>query len=256
MAGALTIGAELAAAVLWPVPDQASFDVSGRFGAGDTTLRVAALGDSTLTGPGVGSVDEIWAQIVATRLADRMAVRVDLRSWAAGGATASEVVEHQLEPAIAFEPHVALVSIGANDVIRSVPMRRFAASLDTIVGKLTGNGCLVVCSGVGDLGTIPRLAPPLRHLVSRLGQRADNVHRLVANRHDAIKVEQWGWSSDQFRRRGDVWSADRFHPNPAGHQVWAETCWVALEPALSELQARLGGRGYSHPDGFAPVSAS
>src|SRR5680860_1086049 len=147
VAGALTIGAELAAAVLWPVPQQASFDASGVIGKknGSTALRVAAVGDSTLTGPGVDSAGEIWAQEVARRLAANLERQIELRSWAVGGATAGEVVEQQLPAALDFAPHLALVSVGANDAIRGVPMRRFAASLDTIVSSLIDHGALVVC---------------------------------------------------------------------------------------------------------------
>ena len=138
--------------------------------------------------------------------------------------------------AVDFAPHVALVSVGANDVIRGVPMRRLEANLDRIVSALTDHGALVILSGVGDLGSIPRLAPPLRQVVTRLGRRADRVHSLVAERHGAIKTEQWGWSNEQFRTRRDVWSGDLFHPNAAGHLVWAETCWEAMVPVLDDLR--------------------
>ncbi|HJR91134.1 MAG TPA: GDSL-type esterase/lipase family protein [Acidimicrobiia bacterium] len=237
VAGALTIGAELAAAVLWPVPEQPSFDASALLGEGDRPLRVAGLGDSTLTGPGAANADEIWIRVVGRRLSNELDRSVDLRSFGVGGATAGEVVAGQLDAALAFAPHLALVSVGANDVIRGVPMRRFAGHLDRIVSALTDIGAVVVLSGVGDLGTIPRLAPPLRHVVTRLGRRAERVHTVVAERHGAIKAEQWGWSNDQFRTRRDVWSGDLFHPNAAGHVVWAETCWKALVPILDDFRS-------------------
>lgn len=237
VAGALTIGAELAAAVLWPVPEQASFDASLSIpgSKGSRPLRVAALGDSTLTGPGVEGSDEIWVQVVAHRLAAELDRGVELKSFGVGGATAAEVVADQLEPAIAFAPHLALVSVGANDVIRGVAMRRFGAQLDRIVCELTDAGAVVWCSGVGDLGTIPRLAPPLRQVVSRLGRRADRIHASVANRHGALKAEQWTTSRDLFRTEKHLWSSDLFHPSAAGHLVWADTCWESLQPWVTDL---------------------
>lgn len=239
MAGALTIGAELAAAVLWPVPGQPSFDASLSI-PGDPAarpLRVAALGDSTLTGPGADNADDIWVRVVARRMVAELGCGLELRSLAVGGATAAEVVAEQLQPAVDFAPHVALVSVGANDVIRGVPMRRFAAQLDHIVSALADAGALVWCSGVGDLGTIPRLAPPLRQVVSRLGRRADRIHAEVARRHGALKSEQWGDARTRFRTDRELWSADRFHPSPAGHLVWADTCWHALAPGVADLRS-------------------
>ncbi|CAN5797152.1 hypothetical protein BH23ACT5_BH23ACT5_14370 [soil metagenome] len=236
-AGALTLGAELAAAVLWPAPSQDEFDASGRVGPrSGTALRVAALGDSSCTGPGVASAEEIWLRLIAARLNETLGRPVDLRSFARGGSCARHVLQDQLEPATAWRPQLALVSVGANDVIRGVPMRRFARDLDAIVGSLVAAGSLVVISGVGDLGTIPRLAPPLRQIAAGLGRRADRVHAQVAARHGVVKAEQWHWSRHQFRTRRDVWSPDRFHPNAAGHSVWAETAWAAIDPLLAGLR--------------------
>lgn len=234
--GAAAFTAEVAYAYLWPAPAQPEFDPSVVLGPPDgVPLRVAALGDSTLTGPGVRSPDEIWARVALARLAEVTGRRVELRSVGVGGATSADVVHSQLEDAVRFSPRLALVSVGANDVIRGIPLKRLERNLDRIVEGLQAAGATVILSGVGDLGTIPRLAPPLRHMASRLGRRADHVHARVAERHGALKAEQWGWAAHQFRTRRDVWSPDRFHPNPAGHQIWAETCWDVLAPLCKTL---------------------
>ncbi|MGA7272280.1 MAG: SGNH/GDSL hydrolase family protein [Acidimicrobiia bacterium] len=235
-AGALTLSAELAAAVLWPAPHQPSFDASLFLTGDGRPLRLAALGDSTLTAPGVQGPDEIWVRVVARRLSQHLARPISLRSVGVGGATSSDLVADQLDHALTFSPHLALVSVGANDVIRGVPMRRLASNLETIVSSLTESGARVLLSGVGDMGAIPRLAPPLRQMVTGLARRADRVHDEVAERHGVHKAEQWGWASEQFRTRRDVWSLDRFHPNAAGHMIWAETCWSTLEDLIEDLR--------------------
>lgn len=234
--GAVTLGAELAAAVLWPAPDQPEFDASGRFGSSPRVpLRVAALGDSTLTAPGVGEPDGIWVREVCRRLASETGRPVELFSFGVGGATAAAVARDQLAPALEASPHLALVSVGANDVIRGVPTARLIRDLDRIVGSLANSGAMVVTSGVGDLGSIPRLVPPLRQMATGLGRRADRAHDVVAGRHGATKVRQWDWAAAEFRIRRDIWSPDRFHPNEAGHRIWAEVCWEALVPLLPRL---------------------
>lgn len=232
----MAVGAELAFAYLWPVPRQAEFDASTSLGSGSGgPLRLAALGDSTLTAPGVQDADDIWIRAVARRLSETTGRPVALRSFGVGGSTSADVVRDQLPQAMAFAPHLAVVSIGANDVIRGIPLRRLTENLDLIVGSLRGMGARVVLSGVGDLGAIPRLAPPLRQMASRLGRRADRIHTVVAARHGAIKAEQWTWASSQFRTRNDVWSPDRFHPNAAGHEIWAAACWEVVGPLCGDL---------------------
>lgn len=231
--GAATLGLELAVAVLWPAPPQDQFDPSGTYGTGPgVPLRVVAVGDSTLTAPGVRDESEIWVAEVCRRLSESTGRAVELGSFGVGGATAAQVAETQLASALAFEPDLALVSVGANDVIRGVRWSRLVADLDHIVSTLVESGAPVITSGVGDLGSIPRLAPPLRQMATALGRRADRAHGVVANRHSAVKALQWDWAAREFRTRSDIWSIDRFHPNREGHLIWADVCWEALQPLL------------------------
>lgn len=234
------IGTELAFAYLWPAPRQPEFDAS--FLIGDELdgppLRLAALGDSTLTAPGVSDADQIWIRQVARNLADATARPVELRSFGVGGSDTADVRYDQLPYALEFRPHLAVVSVGTNDLIRGLPVRRLYDHLDYIVGALRDGGAQVILSGVGDLGTIPRLAPPVRQMATRLGRRGDRVHQRVADKHGAIKAQQWVWAAGEFRRRSDVWSPDRFHPNAAGHEIWASTCWEAVEPLCGDLARR------------------
>lgn len=236
MAGMAAFSAELVYAYLWPAPRQPEFDCSLRIETGTLpALRVVALGDSTFTAPGVERAEEVWIRPVLRHLAEATGRTLEFESMAAGGSTSTNVLAQQLPRALASRPDVVFLSVGANDLIRGMPTRRLEQNLDEIVGALRRQGAEVVMSGVGDLGTIPRLAPPLRQMASRLGRRGDRVHARVAQRHDAIKADQWRWAAGEFRRRRDVWSADRFHPNAAGHRIWAR---VGLD-ATNELLQRL-----------------
>lgn len=236
MAGVVTFGAELAYAYLWPAPRQPEFDASIYVSGGEgRLLRAVALGDSTLTAPGLTRADDIWIRSVVRDLATSTGRPVELRSFGVGGSTSADVLANQLPAALAFQPEVAFLSVGANDLIRGMPVARLARNLDQIVGGLRRQGAEVVMSGVGDLGSIPRLAPPLRQMASRLGRRGDRIHAAVADRYGAIKADQWRWAALEFRTRKDVWSSDRFHPNAAGHDIWARVCWEVVEPLASRL---------------------
>jgi lysophospholipase L1-like esterase len=234
LAGVALVGLEAAYAALRPAPELEEFDPSGRFG--DPALpevRMVVLGDSSCTGVGCDSADQIWSWIVADRLTRTHSVT--LNSLAVSGSTAHDLVVGQLEPAIRFSPDLAFVSVGANDVLKGVAMRRFEKHLDVVVGRLSAVAGMVVLSGVGDLGTIPRLLPPLEHLVRRRGAGADRVHRLVAERYQALKVDMVGLTTQEFRTNPDIFSPDLFHPTAVGHRVWAEAVWTTIQPHLDRL---------------------
>jgi lysophospholipase L1-like esterase len=228
---AATLFGELAWAYLQPAPDLDEYDASCRRGSpGNPPLRLVAVGDSSTTGTGLQGPEEIWLVQVAERLADRYAV--DVRSHAIGGATARTVIEDQLDAAVADEPDVAFVSVGANDALRAVPVRAFEERLDHIVARLAATGADVVLSGVGDLGTIPRLLPPWDRVISRHGLRYDHAHARVAARRGVHKTDMWGAVEEIFRTRPDVFAADRFHPTVVGHRAWADAVVQVVEPLL------------------------
>lgn len=236
VAGAIVLGVETAYAVLRPAPDLESFDPSAVFG--DTSLprlKVAVLGDSSVTAPGVAGPDEIWISHVCRRLAEQF--HVELESYAVGGSMARDLLADQLDRAIVFEPDLVFVSVGANDAIKGVPLWIFERNLDKLVEVLVDTGTTVVQSGVGDLGSIPRLHPPLRNLMSRRALRFDRAHWRVAGRHGTTVVDQRSddrqvWYSD---RR--LWAADLFHVSAHGHERWAETAWESVGPLVGRILA-------------------
>jgi lysophospholipase L1-like esterase len=230
-AGLLVLGAEAAYAVLRPVPKQTEFDPSGRFGEPHLPpMRVAVLGDSSVTAPGVAGADEIWVSRVCANLGSTR--HVTMKSFAVSGSRASDLLETQLEPALAFDPDLFLVSVGANDAIHGVPLRLFEQRLDDLVCTLTETGAIVVLSGVGDLGTIPRLLPPLRNMMTRRSGRFHRVHQIVAERYGAHVVEHRSVDPRSWYVDRGLWSPDLFHVSAAGHERWANVTWRTIEPLV------------------------
>lgn len=229
--GSAVVFLEAAYAVLRPSPDLAQFDPSGVFGhPSNPSLRIAVLGDSSVTAPGVAGREEIWVSRVCERLAETH--HVELRSFAVGGARVVDLVHDQLDEAIAFAPDVFFVSVGANDVIKGVPSRRFAEHLDHLIGELAATGAKVIQSGVGDIGSIPRLYPPLSNIMSRRALTFDRVHWDIAGKHGTSVVDQRGDDRNVWYDDASLWAEDLFHVSAAGHARWASTAWETIEPLL------------------------
>ncbi|MEA1902007.1 MAG: GDSL-type esterase/lipase family protein [Actinomycetota bacterium] len=229
--GTALVGLEAAYAVLRPSPSLEEFDPSGEFGHPDKpSLRVAVLGDSSVTAPGVAGPEEIWVSLVAERLAETH--YVDLKSFAVGGSMAHDLVFDQLEEAILFGPDIVFVSVGANDAIKGVPIRKFVSSLDRLIAELADTGATVLHSGVGDLGTIPRLYPPLSTLMTRRSLKFDRAHWEIARRHGTTVVPHRNDNRDMWTADLSLWSPDLFHVNAAGHARWADITWRVLKPLV------------------------
>lgn len=232
IAGFTLVGLEAAYAILRPAPLLEQFDPSGEFGdPTHPTLRVAVLGDSSVTAPGVAGPHEIWVSLVCSRLADTR--HVILKSLAVGGSMAHTVIAEQLNDAIRFQPDVVFVSVGANDALKGIPIRRFETNLEYLIGTLADSGAVVIQSGVGFLGTIPRLYPPLSNLMERRARRFDAIHWRVAELHGTSVVDQRSDDRLVWNQDRTLWAKDFFHVSAAGHARWAETVWRTTGPLLN-----------------------
>ncbi len=176
----------------------------------------------------------MWSHQVARRLA--LEHHVCLLSLAVGGSRVRDVLAGQVPDALALEPHLAVVSVGANDATHGTSMRSVESDLDAIVAAFGEAGTVVVLAGLGDLGNIPRLSFPLKALASRRSRAVDRVHARVAARHGhAVKVPI-AQRCDEFFHSADAFSPDMFHPNRAGHAVWADAAYPAIAAALARAR--------------------
>lgn len=236
LAAAGVLFGELAYAVLRPAPPMVEFDPSGTFGdPRSRPLHIGVMGDSSCTGPGLSSVDETWVRQAARDIA-QLGFCVQVSSVAVGGARVPDLLAVQLQPMLDLDPDVVLVSVGGNDALRGIRPSAFERDLTTLTEALVATGALVVLSGVGDLGTIPRLLPPWSGLMRRRSIRFDEIHATVAERHGAVKADQWAVVPSVFSDPG-IFSADLFHPGPAGHRQWADVALAAIRPHLKQFES-------------------
>ncbi|MGN6605868.1 MAG: SGNH/GDSL hydrolase family protein [Jatrophihabitans sp.] len=176
--------------------------------------RYVALGDSQTEGLNDG--DETtgyrgWADRLAEHLAE-LDPSVRYANLAVRGKRTREVLDEQLAPALALRPDLATVVAGLNDLIRpSFDPAVVAADLETMFAALTDAGARVGTVIFPDLG---RIAPSLR----RLARRVPRLNALIvaaARRHDVAVLDGWTPSVTTDRR---LWSPDRIHATPLGHQ--------------------------------------
>ena len=217
-------------------PDLPSYDnneTSGAFGdPGLPGLNLVALGDSSITAPGVEQVDHAFIRRAAHSLTDRRFVH--LRSFAVGGAKLSELKAEQLPQALAAKPDLAVVSVGANDAIRGISPGGFRSDLDEVTSSLLAIGASVVIVGIGDLGSIPRLPRFLRwYLTYRSGQFDRISAEVAASYPSVVKVDVRGDLSRAFWEEEATFSGDLFHASSYGHAHFATHVSEAVEKALA-----------------------
>lgn len=204
---------------------------------GEAPLHVVWLGDSTSTGVGADRFEDSMAWRVAEGITEGPVVVTVLGR---SGDQVHEVLDEQLpELPGALLPgseHVVLVSIGANDVTaltrRPTFEDRYRQMVDEVEAALDGSGVdgRTVLVGIPDIGTAPRLLPPLRQVAGFRGAQLDDEIAGVARQRGLHHVDLAGRTSATFSSDPDrYFAADEYHPSSDGHAVWADAVLASLD---------------------------
>lgn len=188
-------------------------------------LRYVALGDSQTEGMGDG--DEVtglrgWAD----RLAEQLAAHnpgLHYANLGVRGRLAGQVHAEQLAPALALRPDVATVVAGVNDLLRpSFDADEVAGHLEAMFAALTAQGARVATLTFPDMAKITPLARPVASRVSQINERILQA----AARHGVAVADTFPHAVVTDPR---LWSKDRLHANPLGHQRIAASMAHALD---------------------------
>ena len=215
------------------LPSYPNQDPSGTFGQPDLPpLRMVALGDSSVTAPGIEDLDNTWVRRMAIALSEQH--RVELISVAVGGSKARDVIEGQLAEAVRLRPDIAIVAVGGNDAIRASSSGRYRREIRRIVSGLEQVSGAIVVIGVGDLGSIPRLPKMLRPFLTRCAARFDDAAAAAAaGSRQAVKAPTVGPMSTAFWEDPGLFAGDQFHAGEQGHAVFADQLLPSFRAALA-----------------------
>lgn len=98
-------------------------------------MRYVALGDSYTIGTSVASADR-WPDQLARALGPAEPRLELIANLAVNGYTSADLIRAELPAVAAFAPAFVSVLIGVNDVVRRVPLERYAANVGTILETL------------------------------------------------------------------------------------------------------------------------
>jgi lysophospholipase L1-like esterase len=214
------------------LPTEPAMELGGTFGAPDgEPLRFVVLGDSTAAGLGAGSPEFAYATVLSERLATE-GYRVDLTALGISGARAADVATAQVPLAVAADPDLVFIGIGANDSTHLTSLSSVAASMDKALTELEATGATIVVAGPPDMRAHAWLEP-LRSIVGWRGRQVAARIEEVAHAHGLLTVPLAEQAGPYFASHPeDAYGADDFHPGPGGYRAWADAIYPVLIRAL------------------------
>jgi lysophospholipase L1-like esterase len=199
--------------------------VSGR----GSTIRLLAIGESTVAGVGLARSEETVAATTARALARRSRRPVAWHGLGLSGATVNEAAERLL-PAIARQrTDLLVISFGVNDTIAYRSPATFADDLAALVSAARARigDAAVVVTGVAPLACFPALPWPLRTILNWRSAALQEAAEGLATRFPRLVVERF---SQPFGPH--LFAVDGFHPNMEAHALWGEEIAAMALPLL------------------------
>ena len=196
-------------------------------------MRLVVLGDSIAWGQGAARERDR----LGSRLTEGLTMRgfdVEARVFAVRGARSSDLAA-QVGRAATWNPALAVVVIGANDLTHLTPVDQAAQDLAQAVRRLRAVGAEEVVAPAPDLSAVPHVPMALRTAVRAAGE-------LLRRRQETAVLAEGGRIADTDQRASrafaadpSLFSADRFHPSSAGYAVIADSLLPVVAEAAQDL---------------------
>ncbi|MEU2351260.1 SGNH/GDSL hydrolase family protein [Modestobacter sp. NPDC049651] len=204
----------------------------GLYGGGrGTPLVFVVLGDSSAVGHGVEKSSQTPGVLVAAGLAELAERPVRLVRLAVTGSQ-SKALDAQVERALAEQPDVAMIMIGANDVTSRTKPAVSVRHLAEAVRRLVGAGCQVVVGTCPDLGTIRPISQPLRFLARRWSRQLAAAQTIAVVAEGGRTVSLGDVLGPSFAKDHTLFSRDQFHPSAEGYAAAAAVMLPSVADAL------------------------
>jgi lysophospholipase L1-like esterase len=201
------------------------------------TIRMVAIGESTVAGVGLAHSDQTVAATTARALARQTGRPVAWHGHGLSGATVSAAAERLL-PRIARKPaDLLVIAFGVNDTLAYRSPSCFADDLAALVtaARARIGDAAVVITGVAPLACFPALPWPLRTILNWRSAALQEAAEGLAARLPRLVVERFSAPLGPH-----LFASDGFHPNMEAHALWGEEIASLALPLLIGRGRRTG----------------
>lgn len=179
-------------------------------------MNILVAGDSTAYGVGAEKSQDSTAGLVGRRYPQASIENISKSGLRLEGLIAKiEGIDREYD--------LAIIQIGANDVIHFTSLEKVDQELETVLNIVTSHSKKVILLTAGNIGLAPVFKAPLSNLVTHRTKQVRDIFMRKAAAYPTVSY------IDLYKERGDdvfvkdiqkYYAADRFHPSAAGYMVW------------------------------------
>ena len=193
------------------------------------TIRLLALGESTIAGVGVDTHEEGFTGTLASALAQQLDADVPWKVYARSGYTAQRIKD-KIIPKIPQEPvDIIVIGLGGNDAFGLNSPGKWRDHIRELIGEIRkrfGN-TPIAFTNMPPIKEFPAFTPLIKfmigNLVEILGEELEDLTRMEQGVYyyaRKITLEDWIERLNVQAKPNDFFS-DGVHPSKLTYQVWA-----------------------------------
>jgi len=192
-----------------------------------------AIGDSTVEGIGASDMQHTYASLVHAGISLQFK-HTEHYNLGVSGARVQDVVAGQLDRAIATQPDLITLSVGANDIVRHTSLTSFRREFTQLIEQLRSQtNAVIVVTNVPNFSLTPAVPRHLKTLARYRISRVNEIINSIARENDLLLIDAYH-DATMFMRQfpKEVIYKDGFHPSDTGYALWANTILTVLRDKL------------------------
>ena len=195
-------------------------------------LKILFLGDSTAVGLGSARPETSMAGWFAHEFP-----RADIENISQSGLRLAGLYQ-KLDEIPGNDYDLAVLQIGANDIMRMTPLENIDRDLRAILARVGKISRQVVVLHSGDIGTAPIFLWPFNRFLSRRSYHVREIYRRAAGESGAVYVDLIRFNTDRVLSSDEkkYYAADHLHLSGDGYRLWYEAIRKAMEEAGLKLE--------------------
>ena len=197
-----------------------------------------SLGDSTVQGLGATNQERTYPGIIYGALKETHKDAV----WHNLGRQefrVSDVIEHRLDKAIALNPDLITISVGANDIRYRTRARKFEKDLKTLLTRLKKETkAQIVMNNIPDFSITPAVPKNLRSYTRLAVWRFNRIISNQTKKAGVICVDLTKHMKIYAKNYPETIAPDGFHPTDFGYAIWANTILSQIQQIVFKKKKR------------------
>lgn len=188
-----------------------------------------ALGDSTVEGAGASHHKRSFTGIIYSMINERFP-KTRYHNFGKFGSSTKDVINEQIDKAIALKPDLVTISVGVNDMNNKILPKTFSRNLTFIIEQLQKEtNAKIVINNLPDFTSSSALSRTHRSLGKLIISRYNKAIEKVASDTDVFFIDLYSQSKVYAKHYPELIAEDKFHPSDFGHALWANTIMTSIE---------------------------